>query len=318
MTTPTVSVVVSAFQAAAYLQRSLVSVLSQSFGDIELIVVDDGSTDTTPQILDALAATDSRVRVLRQENRGLTAALIRACAEARGEFIARHDTDDLSLPDRLTLQVARLRTDPRLSFVSCWSHVVGPRDEPLYEIHGADTPAEATRCLLEGLGPPHGSVTFRTAAYRRVGGYRPAFRYAQDHDLWLRLADDGLFDVVPVFLYALRVHADSISARRRSQQARLADLARQCATTRRAAQPEQAWLDQAAVVSAEPPPALRRTDPGNTYFIGKCLLDRRDRRCLDYLRRAVRERPSSWRAWAALLLAQRLRLAGPQAPRNSV
>lgn len=311
MSEPAVSIIVGAYQAEAHLERSLRSVLGQDLRDLELLVVDDGSTDATPAILAELSASDPRVRVIRQDNRGLTSALSRGCGEARGEFIARHDADDLSLPGRLSRQVAALRNDDRLAFVSSWAQVIGPRDEPLYTLERRVDPQAATACLTAGSeGPPgHGSVMMRTSAYRTVGGYRGPFRYAQDWDLWLRLAEVGLLGYVQDCLYAFRVAEASISAHRRFQQMRLAELARLCHAARKAGQPEAPCLEEAARVSAEPAPRFSPFEPGSSYFIGKCLLDRRDPRCLDYLVRAWRERPASWRTWAALLLAQSLRVS---------
>ena len=280
--------------------------LAQEFVDFELVVVDDGSTDGSATLLDALAARDARVRVLHQENRGLTLALVRGCAAARGEFIARHDADDLSLPGRLARQTARLQAAPDLAFVSCWSRVTGPRDELLFESRRPTDPAEAA-CLLTQArtGPVHGSVMFRTDAYRRAGGYREAFRYAQDWDLWLRLIDVGGLAYEPAPLYEWRIDEHSLSAARRSQQIRLRALAAACRTARRRGASEDALLAEAARVSARPASAPGASDPGISYFIGKCLLDRGDPRCLCYLRRARRERPWSLRPWLALLLANR-------------
>ncbi len=299
------SVVTSIWQSAATLERSLASVLDQDLRELELIVVDDGSSDGSAALLAALAARDPRVRVLRQENRGLTAALVRGCAAARAPFIARHDADDLSLPGRLRRQVERLNARPDLAFVSCWARVHGPRDELLLEVRRPTDEIEALRRLDHDEGPPgHGSVLFRADAYRRAGGYREAFRYAQDWDLWLRLADLGGLSYEPAFLYAFHVALASVSAVRRGQQQRLREIARACRAARRQGSSEEAHLAEAARVSAEPPAARGRRDPGPAYFIGKCLLDRRDPRCRPYLRQARRERPWSWRPHAALLLAR--------------
>lgn len=302
---PIVSVVVSVYQCAATLARSLGSVLEQNLRELELIVVDDGSTDGSSAWLDALAARDKRVRVLHQENRGLTSALARGCAEARGAYVARHDADDLSLPERLSRQAARLRGDDELAFVSCWSQVIGPRDELLLEVRRPEDRAAAKGALTrDGVAPWHGSVMFRADAYRRVGGYREAFRYAQDWDLWLRLVDVGDLAYEPAFLYAFRVGETSLSSARRSQQQRLGEIARACRVARLDGSSDEPLLAEAARVSAEPPPPRSGRDPGHTYFIGKCLLDRRDPRCLTYLRRARHERPWAWRPHAAWLLAQ--------------
>src|SRR4051812_15394116 len=101
---PTISVVMSVYNGAATLTATLESILSQSDSDFEVVVVDDGSTDATAEILRRTAAADQRLRVLRQENRGLTAALIVGCQTARAPIIARHDCGDRSLPGRLAMQ----------------------------------------------------------------------------------------------------------------------------------------------------------------------------------------------------------------------
>jgi glycosyltransferase involved in cell wall biosynthesis len=302
---PTISVVTSVFNGERYLGPSLDSVLSQQGVDFELIVIDDGSTDESPQFLNDLALRDGRVRVLHQSNRGLTEALARGCAASRGRYIARHDGDDLSLPGRLQRQWRLLENDPGLSLVSCWGRAIGPCDEALFEISRPDDPVRATEELIEKeIGPAgHGSVMFRADLYRRVGGYRAAFRVAQDWDLWLRLIEHGRIAFVPEALYAYRVEEGSISARRRDQQVRLLEVARRCYAARRRGGAEGPLLAEAERVSSE----LRRgngaTGLGNSYFIGKCLLDRRDRRALPYLVRSLRRRPWHWRSWAALLLA---------------
>ncbi len=309
------SVVTSVWQSAATLERSLGSVLSQDLRELELIAVDDGSSDGSGELLQRLAARDPRVRVLRQENRGLTVALARACGEARAPLIARHDADDLSLPGRLRLQIERLRARPELAFVSSWVQVLGPGDELLLETRRpGDDGLALGRLDTHDEAPVHGSVVFRAEAYRRAGGYRAPFRYAQDWDLWLRLAELGGLSYVPDFLYAFRVSPSSVSAARRAQQLRLREIARACRAARRRGASEAALLDEAERVSAQPAAPRDAGGLGLAYFIGKCLLDRRDPRCRPYLRAARREQPWSLRPLAALLLA-RLRCAGPVATR---
>jgi glycosyltransferase involved in cell wall biosynthesis len=304
MPPPTVSVVTGVYNGERYLAQSLASVLNQEGVDFEFIVVDDGSTDNGRRILDDLARGDARLHVLHQPNRGLTEALIRGCAEARGRYIARHDADDLSLPGRLARQARFLDADSSLSMVASWARVIGPDDELLLGLRRPSDPARATEELVnEGVGPVHGSAMFRAELYRTAGGYRPAFRVAQDWDLWLRLAERGQIGYVPDTLYAHRIQEHSISARRRDQQLRLFELTRQCHAARRGGGSEEAFLNEAARVSAEgcQPKGGRAAD--NSYFIGKCLLDRRDRRALPYLGRCMRRRPWYWRYWAAYLYA---------------
>ena len=111
---PLVSVVMGVFNAAAALEGSLQSLLAQTGVEVEIIAVNDGSRDASGSLLDEWAARDGRLRVLHQENLGLTAALRRACAAARGKFIARHDADDVSLPGRLEAQVRYLEAHPEI------------------------------------------------------------------------------------------------------------------------------------------------------------------------------------------------------------
>ncbi len=234
MTVPLVSVVTSVYNGGPALGPSLESVLEQQGVEFELIVVDDGSTDDSPALLDELAGRDPRVRVLHQENQGLTRALIRGCAAARGEFIARHDCDDLSLPGRLERQVQQLQSDSSLSMVSSWATAQGPGDEVLWELRRADEPALATERLLNhGEGPSHhGSVLFRKASYERAGGYRAEFYFAQDSDLWLRLGSVGLLAYEQAILYSFRVSENSISSSYRTVQHQLGDLAKECRVMR--------------------------------------------------------------------------------------
>src|SRR3954452_17057048 len=105
---PRLSVVLAVCNGERHLAESVNSVLAQTFTDFELIVVDDGSTDRTPEILAAVARADPRVVVVRQENHGLTASLIRGIALSRGDYIARQDADDISKPRRFERQIAYL------------------------------------------------------------------------------------------------------------------------------------------------------------------------------------------------------------------
>ena len=286
--TPLISVVTSTYNGATFLEQSLRSVLGQREVDFELIVVDDGSTDNTADILQRLSSQEPRLRVLHQENRGLTQALIRGCAEARGHYIARHDSDDISLPKRLEKQFLALSATPSVSLISCQAQAIGPRDEPLYV---SGVPKENARESSEPLGggpAGHGSTMFRAETYRTVGGYRKEFRYAQDWDLWLRLTERGNFLLLPEILYRYRIAESSISTNRRSQQIRLGEAALQCAEARRNSQSETPYLMEANRISSENPPKGR--SQSNSYFIGKCLLQKGDVRGLRYLWRACRAR----------------------------
>ncbi len=274
--TPLVSAVVGVRDGRGQLVPSLASILRQDV-DLELIVVDDGSTDQTREDLQSLAQGDARVRLFRQEQLGLTAALHLGCSQARGTYIARQDCGDLSHAGRLKAQLA-LMAEPETVLASCWAEALGPEREFLYAITRPRDATAATRALREerlGL-PHHGTAVFRADAYRRVGGYRPAFPVAQDWDLWLRLTDStaGWKPTLPESLYEFEVALSSITSALGGPSS--------CAASN--------WpgpVRRRASSGAATRPCSPRPQPGghraprptaHAYFIGKCLLDRRDPR----------------------------------------
>jgi glycosyltransferase involved in cell wall biosynthesis len=310
-----ISVVMSVHNAAPYLRQSIDSIVSQRDVNLEFVVVDDGSTDSSPNIIAEYAANDSRIRVLRHNNIGLTRSLIRGCASARGRYIARQDADDVSLPLRLKLQRDLLDSYSDVSCVSCWSWWIGPMNEFLYEVTRPITSQHVTDGLLNrGEGPPgHGSVMFRAEEYRKVGGYRSEFRFAQDWDLWLRLVELGQMACVPAFGYAYRVSANAISSSMKRQQDSLREIARLCYDARRRGDQELRLLREALRVSDQRKPSWLGRAPGNNYFVGKALLKRGDPRAQRYFGRVLRQNPLHVYSWL-FFLASQLRRNDPRPP----
>ena len=302
-TRPEISVVMSVFNGDAYLRGAVDSILLQENVDLEFIIVDDGSTDSTSTILEEYAQRDHRVCVVTQENAGLTRALIRGCAQARGRFIARQDADDRSLPGRLQKQADLLRRADEILFVSCWARATGPEDEVLLDVCPPADVATATRMLqAERKGPcAHGTVMMRRRAYESVGGYRWQFYYGQDSDLWLRLAENGTFAFVPDILYHYRCFPESISLGARSLQAKYGRLGQACKEARRSSKPEDAVLEEAARIRRGGAGKASQERVNGNYFIGSCLRRKRDPRAKKYLWRVVREQPLHFRAWYKLL-----------------
>jgi len=307
----------SVYNGARHLRESVESILEQGSVDFEFVIINDGSTDESGPILAEYAARDHRVRLINQQNTGLTRALIRGCAAARGEFIARQDADDVSMPERLRSLARLLSSDKRILFASSWTRYIGPEGELIEEVTRPIDPGAATCDLLNRrMGPPaHGSVMFRKDAYARVGGYRKEFYYGQDSDLWLRLAERGLVAYVPKFLYAFRLRPDSISSANRDLQRQFGDIGRLCLAARHRGEPEAALLAAAAelrdhvVSGGEVRPGHHRRLAAGYYFIGAGLAARRDPRAAAYLWQAARTNPLHWRAWirAAVCLATRRR-----------
>jgi glycosyltransferase involved in cell wall biosynthesis len=271
-----VSVVMGVFNGAGTLEATLASVLGQEGVDLEFVVIDDGSTDGTSAILNAWSARDARLRVFRQPNAGLTRALARGCAEARGRYIARQDCGDTSLPGRLARQCSFLKQHPQAAMVACAARFVGPADEPLFVTARPGEKLHEGLSILEidGIvGPPHhGGTMYPRATYEEAGGYRAAFVVAQDIDLWLRLAELGQCVGEPDVGYEARMEMGSLSARLRTDQIRFATLAIECARLRRKSGDDSALLDR---VHPERVTQVRRNERLERarflYFVGSCL-----------------------------------------------
>jgi glycosyltransferase involved in cell wall biosynthesis len=300
---PEVSVVMGVYNGGQELRRTLDSILAQTGVDFELVVVDDGSTDSSGALLDETAAQDSRVRVIHQENRGLTGALIAGCAAARGRYIARHDCGDTSAPRRLALQKQLLDDNSDLVFVSCWTAFVGPGDEPLYESRGtgaASSPIDIldpTRQWGVIDGPTsHPSVMMRRDAYHRAGAYRAAFAVGQDWDLWYRLAAIGKFQILPETLYTAAVTPGSISAGSRHAQQEMAALSRAAMLARLRGESDDEIVARAAAVRIVGDHSSRGKARG-FYSIAEALRRKGDARARGYFRQAIALHPTFLKAW---------------------
>ncbi|MBL8816813.1 MAG: glycosyltransferase family 2 protein [Planctomyces sp.] len=290
-----VSVVMGCFNVASSVEGTVRSIQNQTMRDWELIVVDDGSTDDTPGILLRIAAEDSRIRVITQPNRGLTQALIAGCNEARARYIARQDSGDFSLPERLATQYAYLEAHADAVAVGSSVRYIGPEGEFLGEWVRRQSPNETTGDLLErGTGFVHPSAMFRRASYIEAGGYRPQFRYAQDHDLWYRLAEIGLLGSCPEVLFEYRQELGGVSPENRVIQKQLGELARRCWELRTRGLPETPALDEAAELSlrrAATSSGTKRHSMGSSaYFVGSRLYALGDSRCRKYFMIALKAR----------------------------
>lgn len=205
----TVSVVMPVRNAEDHLDDAIASVCEQTFADFEFVILDDGSTDASPAIIDRWAKRDPRIRVVRRDRpHGLVGSANAAVRQAAAPLVARMDADDVSEPDRLRRQVAVFRRVPDAVLVATlWrgidaaGAVVRPRD----------------RWSLLGAGKfpfCHGSVMVRRDAFEQVGGYRVECEGWEDLDLWLRLRRAGPVLVVPEALYRYRFHSASTTGGR--------------------------------------------------------------------------------------------------------
>ncbi len=223
MSVPAISVVMPVFNGARYLRGAVRSILAQNFADLELVAVNDGSTDHSDRILEEFATLDPRVRVIHLPNGGIVAALTAGLAAARAPVIARMDADDLADPDRLRRQLDYLRAHPdcvalgtAARLIDASGRVIGFRPVPT-------THEAIVEDLLSGNGAAiiHPAAMFKRSALDRVGGYDASFCRAEDLDLYFRLAAFGKLENLPEPLLDYREHPQSTNFSRRSEQLRL-------------------------------------------------------------------------------------------------
>ena len=186
---PPLSVIMSVHNDAPYLALAVESVLAQTFGDFEFLIVNDGSSDDSGSILDGFAARDPRIRIIHQENRGLIASLNRLVEEARAPLLARMDGDDICLPERFAAQLAFLDAHPDHGVVGTWATCIDEAGVPRANCGERPQTHEGMMANLKD-GPLfcHPSVIMRRDLVQAVGGYHAAYRYCEDYDLWLRLS----------------------------------------------------------------------------------------------------------------------------------
>ncbi len=245
--TPAVSVIMPVRNGAAWLAESVASIRAQDFATFEFIIVDDGSDDGTAALLASFAAADPRIRVFRQAPQGIVAALDTAIAQARAPYLARLDADDRTRPDRLRKQLAFMEAHPEVGLLGTWAEVIDGAGTRVGRLTPPADPAHLARVLGRTNPFVHSSVMMRTALVRRLGGYRSAFRAAEDYDLWLRIAEVASIANLAEDLTQYRRHAASQSQRDAVRQAFSTRLAQRAAAARRSGAG-----DPAAALTAPP------------------------------------------------------------------
>ena len=222
MNTPAISVAMSVYNGERFLEEAIASVLAQTFTQFELLILDDGSRDSTRAIIENHAARDSRVRPIIRENRGLIASLNQLVAESRAPLVARMDADDICLPQRFARQVEFLAAQPDYGVIGSWCEDIDEngRPWPAATAHRHPTDHEGFLAAIE-LGRPllcHPAVMFRRDLVLSVGGYHAAFKHCEDLDLWLRLASITRIASLPEQLVKYRHYDEQVSSRHATEQ----------------------------------------------------------------------------------------------------
>jgi glycosyltransferase involved in cell wall biosynthesis len=214
---PSVSALIGCWNNAETLGRAIDSILSQTLTDIELIVVDDGSTDRTPELVEGY--DDPRVRRLALEHMGIARSLNRGLEEARAEAVAFLDADDWALPARLERQLAALRASPDAAVVGCWMDEVDETGAPLTPRQPRDA-GSIREVLARHNSIPGTSSMVRRRAALDAGGFDPGFLYAADYELWTRLALDHDLICLPEVLAIRQMSAGAAGSRHERDQIR--------------------------------------------------------------------------------------------------
>ncbi|MGB3759091.1 MAG: glycosyltransferase family A protein [Rivularia sp. (in: cyanobacteria)] len=216
--TPFVSVIIPACNAEKFLLKTLESVLSQTYKNIEVLVIDDGSQDKTAEIVQSIAQKDSRVILLQQENSGVAAARNLGISKSKGEFIAPIDADDIWYPQNLEKQVqCLLQADSSVGLVYSWSVDINEQDKLTGDFRASNIEGDVFKTLLchNFLGNAS-STLIRRSCVENIGGYNTQLKAqnaqgCEDWDFYLRIAENYQFKVVPEFFIGYRKIANTMS-----------------------------------------------------------------------------------------------------------
>jgi glycosyltransferase involved in cell wall biosynthesis len=190
--TPAVTVLMSVYNGLPYLDQAVESILVQTFSNFEFLIIDDGSTDGSREVLKTWADRDERIRlVLHSKNRGLGYSLHEGVKKAQGNWIARMDDDDIALPDRLERQISYLSENPDVDILSGWAIDCDGDGNPLRLRQVPISHDEIVR-LIWTIPIVHPAVIFRRSAILDAGSYSSTLRRRQDYDLWFRCVEAGL------------------------------------------------------------------------------------------------------------------------------
>jgi len=208
----------SVYNGEEFLSETIDSVLNQSFRDFEFVIVDDGSTDTTADILAKYALCDGRIRVLRNGKKGRAASLNLGISLAKGKYVANTDADDLSMPGRLEEQVAFMDRNPEVGVLGTAFELITDSGEVIDVIRYPLDDSQIRSVILRYNPICHSSIILRKDIVLALGGYRSTFEPSEDYDLWLRMSEQSRLANLQNVLVRYRVHANQLSVRKLEHQ----------------------------------------------------------------------------------------------------
>jgi len=207
----TLTVILPVYNAEKYLAETLDCIQNQSFTDFRVLAMNDGSTDSSLEILKERAKSDSRIQIISRENRGLVSTLNEALAIVNTPYVARHDADDFSPPDRFSKQVQFLKDHPRVGLLgTTFLCTFGAQTDAQFI---PTTDAQLRECFPYRNGFAHGSMMAKTSILQKVNGYsiEPSVRHVEDYDLWSRCLKITQVANLPDMLYVYREYHQNTS-----------------------------------------------------------------------------------------------------------
>lgn len=216
---PKISVLVPVYNCDRYLSAAIDSILNQTFIDFELLLMDDGSTDRSPEIMKAYAEKDRRIRVFSNPNQGIAKTLNALLREAKSDIVARMDGDDISFPDRFAKQFDFLQQHPEVVCIAASFDVIDEKSRLINHCEVPTSDREIQDLLLRGISLMiHPCAMYRKSVVVELGGYDETMVAASDLDLWLRLGEVGQLANLPETLIQYRLNKGSISHRKQEKQ----------------------------------------------------------------------------------------------------
>jgi glycosyltransferase involved in cell wall biosynthesis len=215
---PAITVLMSVYNGEKFVGMAVESILNQSYQDFEFIIIDDGSTDSTPRILVDYKNKDNRIKILTHKNKGLTRSLNIGASLSKGEFIARQDADDMSMPDRLEKQIAFLKTHTDFAVIGACAVCTDGQGKVVTTSENNKYGTVIKVDVSKQNPIPHSSAMFRKDVFNLCNGYDESFRVAQDFDLWNRMAKWGDIALMPTILLKRRMINQGVSQKKIKEQ----------------------------------------------------------------------------------------------------
>lgn len=202
-----VTVLMSVYNDSRYLKNSIRSILNQTYGDFEFLIIDDGSEDNTEEVVSSFS--DSRINFKKIKHSGLASALNYGIANSSGDWIARIDADDLNTSERLSIQMNFIKSNPQYNVISSWSVYFQSPHKILFLLKTNDADMKKSLNLHNPVN--HSSVIFNKKIISGNGGYNESFNCYEDFELWFRLKDKLNFKIIPEYLVFTRLRRDSLT-----------------------------------------------------------------------------------------------------------